>query len=498
MASGTLGQNTFQSQIFDPWLQTVQLGGTVETVMAHPERDFTGVANAFANAGIGQVAIIGFSSQGHAQAPSLRDTLAANGSDTRVVVGLRDGSDSRAKAEAAGFDMASGTLKTVEEAVRESDMIIFLISDGAMAEEGESLIRLAKPGSTIGLSHGFYLGHLATLGQEFREDVNLVGVCPKGMGPSVLKLYQQGSGINSSFAVERGDQKSVDLALGWALGIGSPYVFRTTLNNERVSDLVGERAILLGGVHGLVEAAFAWKVQKGTGPQEAYMQVVEAIVGPISQTISERGIYGVYESLDAGGRERFEAAYNAAYPHLVPLMEKIYADVSSGREVAEVVADNERKMPMTNVNATYMWQVGDKVRANHSLDERKRVAIDPEVAGLYIAGMMAQVDVFRKHGHVWSEVVNESIIEAVDSLNPFMQASGLGRMVDGCSITARRGDRKWASLWSDVYTRAILPVIDHDGQPESEDSFAAFRTHQVHQVLAVLGTMRPPVRIAVE
>jgi ketol-acid reductoisomerase len=496
MASEILERNTFESQIFDPWLQTVQLGDTVETVMAQPERDLTALAEAFGD--VGQVAIIGYSSQGHAQAPNLRDSLKAVGSDTNVVVGLRTGSGSRPKAEAAGFDMASGTLMTVEEAVRESDMTIFLISDGAMADDGEKLIGLAKSGATIGLSHGFYLGHLATQGKRFRDDVNLVGMCPKGMGPSVLKLYQQGSGINSSVAVEQGGQKELDLALGWGAGIGSPYIFRTTLDNERKSDLVGERAILLGGVHGLVEAAYAWKVQKGVEPHESYMQVVETIVGPISDTISRHGLMGVYESLDSEGKERFEAAYEAAYPNLLPVMEKIYADVSSGREVAEVVEDNRRNMPMTNVNATYMWQVGEKVRANHSLEDRKRVPIDPEVAGLYIAAMMAQVDVFRRHGHPWSEVVNESIIEAVDSLNPFMQASGLGRMVDGCSITARRGDRKWASLWSDVYTRAILPVIDHAETPEGADSFGAFKTHQVHQVLSVLGGMRPPIRIAVE
>jgi ketol-acid reductoisomerase len=207
---------------------------------------------------------------------------------------------------------------------------------------------------------------------------------------------------------------------------------------------------------------------------------------------------GLYESLDAEGRERFEAAYNAAYIPLKHLTEKIYADVSSGREIAEVIADGERNMPMTDVDATPMWQVGSKVRANHSLDERRSVAIDPEVAGIYVAGMMAQVNTLRENGHAWSEVVNESIIEAVDSLNPYMQARGLGYMVDNCSVTARRGDRAWASRYRDTIERSVLPVIDHAVQPESEDSFAAFLTHQVHQVLSVLGTMRPPIRIAVQ
>ncbi len=492
MPAATQEQNTFSSETFYPWLETVRLGDTIETVMANPNRDFGGLAEAFG--GVGQIAVIGWSSQGPAQAQNLRESLATAGLDTRVVVGLRNGSESRASAGAAGFDIATGTLMTPEDAIASSGLSLLLISDAAMAKEGQRLLGYVPAGATVGLSHGFYLG----TGAKIRDDIGVIGVCPKGMGPSVRRLYAQGSGINTSFAVHQGGDMDRDMALGWARALGAPYTFQTTLEHEWKSDIFGERAMLLGGVHGLVEAAFAWKVNKGTNPSDAYLQVVESIVGPISETVSARGLIGLYESLSAEGKEQFEEAYNAAYAPLKHLTEKIYRDVSSGREIQEVVDDGENNMPMTNVDATPMWQVGDKVRANYSLAERRKVAIDPVVAGIYVAGMMAQVNTLRENGHSWSEVVNESIIEAVDSLNPYMQARGLGFMVDNCSVTARRGDRAWASRYRDTIERSVFPVIDHAATQEGADSFADFSNHQVHQVLGVLGGMRPPIRIAVD
>lgn len=74
--------------------------------------------------------------------------------------------------------------------------------------------------------------------------------------------------------------------------------------------------------------------------------------------------------------------------------------------------------------------------------------------------MVAQVTVLRENGHYWSEVVNESIIEAVDSLNPYMRAQGVAYMVDNCSVTARRGSRKWAPLYQAWLSQGVLPVID--------------------------------------
>lgn len=491
-----MAENTFESTFFSSQLREIDLAGETETVLDGSDRPFDAVAEALGDQE--QIAVIGWSSQGPAQAQNLRESLQAAGSDTRVVVGLRNGSSSRASAEAAGFDLESGTLVTVEEALGRSSMSLMLIADAAMAKEGHELVSMMPAGSTLGLSHGFWLGHLEAKGEQPRGDIDIIGVCPKGMGPSVRRLYEQGSGINSSYAVTQGGEMARERALAWSVGIGAPYTFQTTLENEWRSDIFGERAILLGGVHGIVEALYAWKRQRNVGSEEAYLQTVESLVGPLSTTISHEGLQGVFEKLDAQEREEFVKAYNAAYPTLKQLIGKIYTDVSSGREIGEVVADNEHGVPMTQVDGTDMWRVGERVRSSRGDVREDALSIDPEVAGIYIAGMMAQVDVLRTNGHHWSEVVNESIIEAVDSLNPFMKARGVAFMVDNCSVTARRGGRKWAPLFQAWIAQGVLPVLDETRtSDDNHDYFADFLKHDVHGVLAMLGTMRPDIDISV-
>lgn len=485
-------ENTFTSSAFSGLLRDVDIAGTKETVMYGGDRQFELLKEALKD--VKQISVVGWSSQGPAQAQNLRDSIKAGGLDIKVVVGLREGSPSWEKAEAAGFTAADGTLTTVEEAIKGADMSLLLIADAAMAKHGKDLIALAKPGSDICLSHGFYLGHVEALGEKVRSDVNIIGVCPKGMGPSVRRLYEQGSGINASFALEQGDDAARDRALAWALALGSPYTFQTTLGMEWRSDIFGERAILLGGVHGIVEAVYAWKVHHGTQPEQAYLETVETVVGPISETISHEGIQAVIAKFGGTDLERLKQTYNAAYPHMKALIEKIYWDVSSGREIEEVVSDDEHHVPMTRVDGGEMWRVGEKVRENRP----EITKLDPDTTGIYLAAMVAQVDTLRSQGHHWSEVINESIIEAIDSLNPFMKARGVDYMVDNCSITARRGSRKWGPQFQAWVDQGVLPVID--GTREAEDAhdyFADLEDHDVHTALKVLGEMRPSIDIAV-
>ncbi|HYF97001.1 MAG TPA: ketol-acid reductoisomerase [Patescibacteria group bacterium] len=490
-----MADNVFNSQVFAENLRQIELAGEQETVLYGGDRPFDQVAEALAD--VGQIGVIGFSSQAPAQAQNLRESLRSAGADTQVVVGLRPGSKSREGAEKAGFDLESGTLMTVDKALESSDMSLMLIADAAMAEHGHDLVSKMPKDATLGLSHGFWLGHLEARGEEPRGDISIVGVCPKGMGPSVRRLYTQKSGINSSYALAQGDDAARERALGWSVGIGSPYTFQTTLENEWRSDIFGERAILLGGVHGIVEALYAWKLQQRVEPEAAYEQVVESLVGPISKTISHKGLNGLFEGLDDGQQETFADAYNAAYAVLKNLISKIYTDVSSGREISEVVSDEEHGTPMTQVDGTDMWRVGERMRQSRKGEETE-VEIDPTVAGIYVAGMMAQVDVLRENGHQWSEVVNESVIEAVDSLNPFMKARGVAWMVDNCSVTARRGSRKWAPTFQAWISQGILPVLDGKRTAEDQhDHLADFKKHDVHGVLKTLSEMRPDVDIAV-
>jgi ketol-acid reductoisomerase len=359
-----------------------------------------------------------------------------------------------------------------------------------------------KPGATLGLSHGFLLGHMKNVGARFPANINVVGVCPKGMGPSVRRLYVQGkevngAGINASFAVEQDiDGRATDIALGWSVALGSPYTFQTTLESEYKSDIYGERGILLGAVHGVIEAVYRRLVSGGMSREDAFLNSSEAITGPISKIISKQGILAVYEGLDASGKATFEQAYSATYPAAREIMDEIYDEVSSGNEIRGVVLAGERlkKRPMGKIDATETWQVGATVRAKR---DPAKTPVNPFTAGVYIATMMAQIDVLFEHGHPASEVANESVIECVDSLNPYMHARGVSYMIDNCSTTARLGARKWAPRFDYNITQQAFADIDAK-KPVDQKLVSAFKTHQVHPVLAACARLRPTVDIFVE
>ena len=486
---------SFKSNVFET--EIITLADTREMIVRGGRDKFALLPGAFD--GIKQIGVIGWGSQGPAQAQNLRDSLA--GTDIRVKVGLRPGSLSMGSARQAGFSEDNGTLGEMYEVVAESDMVLLLISDAAQIDHYKKVFATLKDGATLGLSHGFLLGHLESIGEYFPKNINVVGVCPKGMGPSVRRLYVQGkeingAGINTSFAVEQDiDGKATDHALGWAVAVGAPYVFMTTLGNEYRSDIFGERGILLGAVHGIVEALYRrFVMQEDMSEEQAFIDSVENVTGPLSRTISHNGILAVYEHLDADGKVIFEKIYSHAYRPAFDILLEIYDEVSSGNEIRSVYLAGNRfnRFPMGRIDGTRMWQVGAEVRARRPEAMPK---VNPFTAGLYCATMMAQIDLLIEKGHCLSEVANESVIEAVDSLNPYMHFKGVAFMVDNCSTTARLGSRKWAPRFD--YNFSQQAFVDYDaGKPADEELIRAFKSHKIHEPLAVCATMRPSVDIS--
>ncbi len=486
---------SFTSQIFET--RSVKMADREETIVAGGRNLFPLLPKAFA--GIKQIGVIGWSSQGPTQAQNLRESL--EGSGIRVKVGLREGSSSMQQAAAVGFTKESGTLGDMYDVIRESHMSLLLISDAAFAENYKKIFAAFQPGTTLGVNHGFLLSQLQAQGEDFPLNINVIAVCPKGMGPSVRRLYEQGrevngAGINASFAVHRDiDGKATDYALGWAVALGSPYIFETTLESEYKSDIFGERGILLGAVHGIAESLHARYVGQGMAKDDAYLNTAESITGPISKTISRSGLKAVYEQLDEAEKAAFRNAYNATYHPCREILEEIYDDVASGNEVRSVIQATRRHgtYPMGKIDTTDMWAVGEKVRAESG---RNYVPVNPDTAGVYLACMMAQVDLLKDRGHPYSEIVNESIIEAVDSLNPYMDYKGVSYMVDNCSTTARLGARKWASRFDYILKQQAFPTADQ-GELKDGTPFDAFLASNIHDVLRVCAEMRPSVDISV-
>ncbi|MFJ2160691.1 ketol-acid reductoisomerase [Streptomyces sp. NPDC087856] len=484
---------TYTSAVFA--LETMDVPGGTETILRGGRHLFPLLPQAFA--GVRRIGVIGWGPQGRAQARNLRDSLA--GTDIRVSVGLRPGSASAADARAHGFTEADGSLGDWLTVTAESDLVILLIADAALAAHHEEIFAALKPGATIGLSHGFLLGHLRETGGEFPSGHGVIAVCPKGMGDSVRRLYEQGAeingaGINSSYAVHADpDGRAGDRALAWSVALGSPYTFRTTLESEYRSDIVGERAILLGAVHGIVESLFTRYRLTGDDAVTAYERSCENVTGPIARTISHAGLRAVREELTPAGREVFDRAYSATYGPAREIVAEIYDEVADGTELRSVVLAERRlgAREMSGIGGSAMWAAGAEVRARRA---ERALPVEPFTAGVFVATMTAQVDEFAERGHPWSEIVNESVIEAVDSLLPYMHARDVAYMVDNCSRTARLGARRWGPRFHAAYEQITYPGSE---LPADEALLTAFDTHPVHEALASAAKLRPSVDISV-
>ncbi|XP_047094679.1 ketol-acid reductoisomerase, chloroplastic-like [Lolium rigidum] len=494
----------FDTAVFNK--EKVSLAGHEEYIVRGGRNLFPLLPEAFK--GVKQIGVIGWGSQGPAQAQNLRDSLTEAKSDIVVKIGLRKGSKSFEEARAAGFTEENGTLGDIWETVSGSDLVLLLISDSAQADNYEKIFSHMKPNSILGLSHGFLLGHLQSAGLDFPKNISVVAVCPKGMGPSVRRLYVQGkevngAGINASFAVHQDvDGRATDVALGWSVALGSPFTFATTLEQEYKSDIFGERGILLGAVHGIVEALFRRYTEQGMDEELAYKTTVEGITGIISKTISKKGMLEVYNSLSEEGKKEFNKAYSASFYPCMDILYECYEDVASGSEIRSVVLAGRRfydkeglpAFPMGKIDQTRMWKVGEKVRATRPQGDLG--PLHPFTAGVYVALMMAQIEVLRKKGHSYSEIINESVIESVDSLNPFMHASGVAFMVDNCSTTARLGSRKWAPRFDYILTQQAFVTVDKNA-PINQDLISNFFSDPVHGAIKVCAELRPTVDISV-
>ncbi len=214
-----------------------------------------------------KVTIIGYGSQGHAHANNLKD------SGVDVTVGLRPGSASAAKAEAAGL-----TVKSIEEAVKEADVVMILAPDEHQAAlYREQIAPNIKQGTALAFAHGFNI-HFEQIVP--REDLDVIMVAPKGPGHLVRSTYTQGGGVPSLIAVYQnasGQAKEIALAYASANGGGRAGVIETSFREETETDLFGEQAVLCGGATALVQAGFETLVEAGYAPEMAYFECLHEL-----------------------------------------------------------------------------------------------------------------------------------------------------------------------------------------------------------------------------
>ncbi|NLU43757.1 MAG: ketol-acid reductoisomerase [Acholeplasmataceae bacterium] len=241
------------------------------------------------------VAIIGYGSQGHAHALNLKD------SGANVVVGLYEGSKSKAKAEGAGL-----TVMNVAEAAKAADIVMMLIPDEKQsATYKQDVAKNLKSGAALAFAHGFNI-HFGQIVPP--ADVDVFMVAPKGPGHLVRRVYTEGAGVPMLIAVHQdATGKAHDLALAYAKGIGGTRagVLETTFRDETETDLFGEQAVLCGGVTALITAGFETLCEAGYAPENAYFECMhemklivdlmyEGGMAKMRHSVSDTAEYGDY------------------------------------------------------------------------------------------------------------------------------------------------------------------------------------------------------------
>ncbi len=281
------------------------------------------------------VAIIGYGSQGHAHALSLRDS----GVDVRV--GLAEGSKSRAKAEAEGLRVVDPAT-----AAAEADVIMMLVPDHvARKVYAESVEPNLQPGDALFFAHGFNIrfGYIKP-----RADVDVCMVAPKGPGHLVRREYSAGRGVPVIVAVEQdATGKAWDLALSYAKGIGGLRAggIKTTFTEETETDLFGEQAVLCGGMSALVQAGFETLVEAGYQPEVAYFECLHELKlivdlmyeGGIAKqrwSVSDTAEYGDYVS----GPRVIDASVKAR-------MKDVLTDIQDGTFAKRFIDDQDQGAP---------------------------------------------------------------------------------------------------------------------------------------------------------
>lgn len=311
-----------------------------------------------------KVAVIGYGSQGHAHSLSLRD------SGVDVVVGLQEGSKSRAKAEEQGL-----TVKTPAEASAWADVIMVLAPDTAQRKiYTESIAPNLSAGKALFFGHGLNIRFELI---KPPADVTVAMVAPKGPGHLVRRQYVDGKGVPCLVAVEQDPTgEGLALALSYAKGIGGARagVIRTTFKEETETDLFGEQAVLCGGTAALVQTGFEVLTEAGYAPEIAYFECLhelKLIVDLMYEGGIERMRYSVSDTAEFGDYTRGPRVINASVKEE---MKKILSEIQSGEFTRELIEDDDNGRPLMT---KYREQANQ-----HPI----------EVTGRKLRGMMSWVD----------------------------------------------------------------------------------------------------------
>lgn len=337
----------------------MNFGGVIENVVTREEFPLEKAREVLKNE---TIAVIGYGVQGPGQSMNLRD----NGFN--VIVGQRPGK-TYDKAVADGW-IPGETLFGIEEACEKATIIQLLLSDAAQIECWTMIKKYLTPGKTLYFSHGFAITWNDRTGIIPPKDIDVILVAPKGSGTSLRRMFVQGRGLNSSYAIyQDASGHAFEKVISLGIGVGSGYLFETTFEKEATSDLTGERGSLMGAIQGLLLAQYEVLRENGHSPSEAFNETVEELTQSLGPLFGENGMDWMYANCSTTAQRGALDWMGPFHDAIKPVMEKLYNSVKTGNE-AQISIDSNSKpdyrvnleKELTALRESEMWRAGAVVR----------------------------------------------------------------------------------------------------------------------------------------
>jgi ketol-acid reductoisomerase len=338
----------------------INFGGVMENVVTRDEFPLEKAQELLKNE---TVAVIGYGVQGPGQSLNMRD----NG--INVIVGQRKGGLSWDKAVRDGW-VPGKNLFELEEALEKASIIQYLLSDAGQIQAWPTVKKHLSQGKTLYFSHGFGITFNERSGIIPPADVDVILVAPKGSGTSLRRLFVEGKGINSSYAVYQDyTGRAAEKAMALGIAIGSGYLFETNFKNEVYSDLTGERGTLMGAIAGIMEAQYNLLRKRGHSPSEAFNETVEELTQSLMPLIAEKGMDWMFANTSTTAQRGALDWKNKFRDAVAPVFEELYDAVISGNEAQRSIDSNSQpdyrvklEEELKEIRESEMWLTGKAVR----------------------------------------------------------------------------------------------------------------------------------------
>ncbi|MDE6240116.1 MAG: ketol-acid reductoisomerase [Muribaculaceae bacterium] len=337
----------------------LNFGGVEETVVTREEFPLEKAREVLKGE---TIAVIGYGVQGPGQSLNLRD----NGFN--VIVGQREGK-TYDKAVADGW-VPGETLFSIEEACRRGTIILCLLSDAAVLSVWPTIKANLNAGDALYFSHGFAITWSDRTGVVPPADVDVIMVAPKGSGTTVRSLFLEGRGINASYAVEQDyTGRALERTLALGIGIGSGYLFETTIRREAISDLTGERGALMGAIQGLFAAQYEVLREHGHTPSEAFNETVEELTQSLMPLFAAKGMDWMYANCSTTAQRGALDWKDPFHDAIKPVVERLYQSVESGVEAQKSIDSNSKpgyreglEKELKELRESELWRAAETVR----------------------------------------------------------------------------------------------------------------------------------------